>query len=255
MNFAFSSLLILLILVPGLVFFRFYYSEEFSKEYFKTSPFEVISTSLIPSMIFHLIGGWLVQKEGSYSIDLQTVGTLMIGTNQSTILQAAIGQIQTNVLPIVGYNLSLWLLAGLAGKIARTVVRGTGLDRRQKLFRFQNRWHYILTGEFLQFPRVPLEAKRKPDFTYVDALVQTHEGSIIYKGILADYDLTKSGEGLENIYLIHVERRYLSADKGDWRYKYRKKKNTYYEVPGELFVLKYEQVINLNVTYYAVEEL
>ena len=254
MNFAFSSLLILLILVPGLIFFRFYYSEEFSKEYFKTSPFEVISTSLIPSVVFHLIGGAVSSWTTGYSIDLQTVGFLLIGTNESALIKDSITNIQDNVYLIVKYNLLLWGFAGIAGKASRTIIRRSGLDRKQKLFRFRNRWHYILTGELLQFPRVPMEETDLPDFTFIDALVETQEGTIIYKGILADYDLTGSGDGLETIYLIHVERRYLSKDRGDWRYRYRNKKITYYEMPGELFILKYDEIVNLNVTYYALQD-
>ena len=177
----------------------------------------------------------------------------MAGSSSQEVKYAFLS-VEQHILPISLYNLSLWAIAGFLGKSSKTIVRDLKIDRRIKLFRFQNYWHYLLTGEVLEFPRVHMSSTGTPDLTFVDALVHTHEGSIIYKGILEEYSLTKTGSGLETITLSNVKRRYLKSDSASRLLFFRKKQNPYYEIPGELFVIRYNMIINLNVTYYKVSK-
>ena len=263
MNIAFSTLVVFLLLIPGLAFLRLYYSEEFSKEYFKTSFFEVVISALLPSIILHSVFCLLIYIIGD-SVSLIVIGKLIAGDNKD--IQEGIKNIQDNIWGIVAYYLCITLFASFLGIYLRMHVRTRGYDRTIKLLRFQNYWHYILSGEILQFPTLPIhirklatkkeidheEKKNFIDLTYVDALVATNEGSIIYTGILVDYQLTKLGEGLNLITLKGVSRRYLSVDKDNVNeeFGYREELKNYYRMPGDLFVIRYDQMINMNVTYY-----
>lgn len=73
------------------------------------------------------------------------------------------------------------IVAGSVGYVSREIVRYFNLDRRRKIFRFQNHWHYILKGEFYDFPRANIALKhdtvREIEFVFVDALIETSDCS------------------------------------------------------------------------------
>ncbi len=115
-------------------------------------------------------------------------------------------------------------------------------DRTIKLFRFQNEWHYLFSGEILDFPKIPGKGS-DIDFTYVDALVETEEGTVIYKGVLQDYILSKDG-GVDRIYLTDVKRRFLKDDN---------EQGKEYQLPGKFFIIPFSKILNLHLTYYAVD--
>lgn len=114
-------------------------------------------------------------------------------------------------------------------------------------------WHYILTGEFFDFPRAAFELTDKVstiEMVFVDALVETHEGTIIYTGILVDYELNKES-GLDFITLKRVKRRFLVGEKNEK--SENKKEDQYYEIPGHILVIRNDQLININFTYYKLK--
>ena len=96
----------------------------------------------------------------------------------------------------------------------------------------------------MDFPHVPGEAS-VVDFVWVDLMVQVNEGTIIYTGVLNDYVLSKEN-GLDRIYLSEVVRRYLGDD--------HNKKRLEYEMPGNFMVFPFDKVLNMNLTYYQIEE-
>jgi len=151
------------------------------------------------------------------------------------------------VFKIVFYLVSLGIISAASGYLVRKLIRKLKLDRKYKLLRFQNEWHYVFTGEILDFPKVPGKSE-EVDITYIDALVKTDEGTIIYMGLLADYVLSKDG-GLDRIYLKDVRRRFLNNQTEQAE---DNSTNKYYELPGEFFVLAYDKIINLHITYYKV---
>ena len=83
------------------------------------------------------------------------------------------------------------------------------------------------------------------------------EGNIIYSGILENYFLSKEN-GLDRIYLRNVYRRKLKDDLGNEHgnvgYLDRHLDNRYYAMPGDLFIINYDKIINLNITYYINQE-
>ncbi len=210
MNIALATLFLLILLYPGFIFRRFYYTEEFSKEYFKQSITDLLVAAILPSVLLHIAGYYLFIHP-RYSIHITTIGTLLSGTSDGTKVTDAFEGIYAQARSIVIYFIGVSLLAAIAGLGAKYIVRSAKLDRKLKLFRFQNEWHYIFSGEILDFPRVP----GNPDdisIRYIDALVKSDSGTIIYTGILADYVLSKDG-GIDRIYLTNVKRRYLKDDK------------------------------------------
>lgn len=252
MNIALATLTLLVILYPGFLFRRFYFTEEFSREYFKQSVTDLIFSSILPGFLIHFIGYFLFIK-GTTQIDVITIGTLLSGTSDSDKVTNAFKAVYEKAPFLIRYFTGVSFVGMTAGFMTKLVVRKLKLDRKIKLFRFQNEWHYIFSGEILDFPKVPGKAE-DIDCSYVDALVKTDEGTVIYTGLLADYILTKEG-GIDRIYLTDVKRRFLKDDiiKAPDLPNEKQEDNRYYYLPGQFFIIPYNLVINLHITYYKIK--
>jgi hypothetical protein len=240
MDFALTTVLLIFLLLPGLVFRRFYYTEEFSKEYFKESIPSFFLSVAVPSTVINILG-WQIGKTW-YRFDTTTLGILFSGTDDPSKIKEAFDSLYNYISPILWYFLLLCVLAFIFGSLSKAIVRNSKLDRRFKLFRYQNEWHYIFSGEILDFPKVSGEA-RDIDFTFIDALVDTDEGTIIYKGVLEDYILSKDG-GMDRIVLTDVKRRFFKDDG---------KEERNYTLPGQFLVIPFSKILNIHLTYYNVE--
>jgi len=245
-NIALSTFILLLLLLPGLTFRRFYYTEEFSKQYFKSSYGELFASTLVPSIIIHAFCLWVFAYP-NYEIDFQVLGTLVSGSNDQAEVSRAFKNIDTNKVYILSYFIIVILLSMIGGFSFKLFIRKLKLDRKIKLFRFQNEWHYLFSGEIYDFERI--DGHHKPiDIKYINALVDTSEGPIIYMGILADYVLSKTG-GIDRIYLSDVSRKPL---KNSLEGEHQNGVGSNYEMPGDFFVIPFDKIINLHIVYYKI---
>ena len=274
MNFAISTLVILYLILPGLAYRRFYYTEEFSKEYIKQDLFSLFISTFIPAIFVHALTIGIVSWFG-YEIDFRILGQIMTSKGYPKL---AFENLQQNAPNILIYTALSLFYAVLLGVVAKWIIRKLRLDHKFKLFRYQNHWHYIIRGEFFNFPKAAFDLQKDDvndiEFTFVDALVETPEGTLIYDGILVNYELSRDG-GLKNIQLSNVKRRYVHQDsqnKSDHNaqetvdYLYTTDsirfnaeaasiENNYYDIPGHILILPYDRVLNLNFTYYKLNEL
>ena len=243
MNFALPTLVLLILLIPGFLFRRFYYSGEFSKEYFKQNFTDLILPSLILSGIINTFCYTIIYLLGYHSNAVPAIAVLLSGTTDSFRVSSAIQILFLNLYPGLSYFLFTGITGALAGFISKYLVRTYKLDRKYKLFRFQNEWHYLFSGEILDFPDIQ-GSTRNVDFTYINVLVNTSEGSVIYRGYLSAYILSSS-TGIDRLYLTDAKRRYLKDDR-------QNEESTYYKMPGEFFVIFANQIVNLHISYYTI---
>ncbi len=246
MNFALPTIILLLMLVPGFLFRRLYYSGEFSKEYFKQNFTDYLFPSLIFSVLIHLICQGVLSVF-QFKISLWPL-FLLIGSNGSASETGnAFLQIYQNIYHLLFYFTITALTGAILGQLGKYVVRKFKLDLKYQLFRYQNEWHYVFSGEILDFPNITGQSDVRVEFLYVDALVKTAEGEILYTGYLSHYVLSSSS-GIEQLYLSDVKRRYLKNDKK------QQTDERYYYMPGNFLIIPYQQVINLNITYYRINQ-
>jgi hypothetical protein len=249
---ALSTIVLFVLLLPGIAYRRLYYSEEFSQQYFRENLFLVFTATIVPSLIFQLVGFWMARALGHPS-DLTVLGQLMAGGDDSI---AALGAVERQLDYIVLHQLLLIALAGAAGYLGRKAIRRWKWDRKYKLFRYQNNWHYLLRGEIFDFPRAAIDLQQdrveEIEIVFVSTIQDTAAGTYLYDGVLVDYELARDG-GLLTISLKSVKRRRLvedapkgQSDDPDLRY---------YPVRGNLLVLKYAELKNLNLTYYTLENV
>ncbi|HEX9653951.1 MAG TPA: hypothetical protein VGA99_09580 [bacterium] len=239
MSLAFSAVLIFLIFVPGAILRRSYFSGRFSLKFVARSPLGEIVWAIIPGTLLHLVMIFFIQKATTQQLDFATLGYLLVGAKDDANTARAFQVLGRDLGLIAKYNLLLWAIAAIIGHGFRLMVWRYHLDLRFNLLRFNNEWYYLLSGE---------TKKTKPgdvNYVWIDALVEKAGGGVIYSGLLVDFNLSQEG-GLESIYLTQVARRFLTSEStGETKQKPR-----YYDIPGDIFVLKYTQVVNLNISIY-----
>jgi hypothetical protein len=183
---------------------------------------------------------------------------------------------ENNVFLFVLYCTVVYIIAWYLGGVARRVVVKNKLDIQYPILRLHNDWHYILSGLILDFPGQPGDSENV-NTIWIDALVENKEGNVIYSGILKHYVLSKE-DGLDRLYLTAVQRRLFkddvvqefsghdeasNADAGventvDYDVEQQDELTTddrYYFMPGDYFILPYQEIKNLNIIYYREEEL
>jgi hypothetical protein len=246
MNLLFSSILLFILIAPGLIFRFSYLQGTYAKLNFKVSAIDEIFWAIIPALFFQLTAVVLLEKFFSAHIRIDIFYQLINGDTSAEIDFQAL---RKGFLPFLVYTLSLILVSAITGRGLRSIIRKLKLDIRYRFFRLNNEWHYLFSGEILDFPDVPGESENI-EIIQIDLLANTTEGSMIYSGILQDYYLSKDN-GLDRIYLSQVHRRKFKddLDPAD-QSNVQRLDERYYEMPGELFVIQYDKIVNMNVTYH-----
>ena len=112
------------------------------------------------------------------------------------------------------------------GGLARWMVTKFSLDLKYNILKVNNEWYYLFSGKL---------TSEKVEAIQLDVLVKSDKGTTLYSGILEDYFLNAEG-GIDRLYLIEVSR------------------DMKYQMPGDYFVIFGKEVLNMNVTYYRLQE-
>lgn len=139
MNVALSTLILFLFLIPGFLFRRFYYTGEFSKQYFKQNFTDLIFPTLIPSLLFHALGIFIISNlpfSDPLTINVAVISGLISGVANYDQVNTALQNIYTYSHAILGYFFFVSLLSTLTGFLTKAFIRNLKLDRKLKIFRF-----------------------------------------------------------------------------------------------------------------------
>lgn len=248
MNLILGSLFLFILVIPGLVFRYSYLHGTYAKQTFKISAVDEIFWAILPALILQLLGIIAVNRFTELEVKLDQVYAIITNASGSINFDT----VQRSLPSFLLYILSLISIAALLGLGVRFTVRRLKLDLKYSFLKINNEWYYLFSGEILD-SELPGESA-SIYFIQIDALVQTSEGTVVYCGILEDYFLSRDN-GLDRIYLSSVYRRRLGEDKteeGEKNVGYfeRYLDTRYYSMPGDLFVIPYEKIINLNITYH-----
>jgi hypothetical protein len=242
MNFAFVTVLLLLVTLPGITFRRSYYASRFSLNYISTNLLNELIWAIIPAIFLHAIAILLIEKYSNHRIDLECFGYLVVGGNDKEEIHKAFTTIQMNIGNIFLYFTTITFFSFLLGTSGRLIVRGFGLDIYIKILRFPNRWHYLFTGEYLDFER-GWKYHENIDFIIADILMQVGDECIIYSGILEEYYLSKTSGGLDSIMIKYPSKKSIKSN-GSSEYR---------EIPGNYLSIPFEKILNINIQYYEFE--
>jgi hypothetical protein len=247
MNIALGALLLFLLLFPGILVRISYLTGPHSRKNIQTSLVDELVLSLVPAFILQGIGYLIAERWFHYNIWLEQFYKLIIGANNKDY-KPDFELIEKSLPHFFAYNVVLLVVAITVGNLARKLVEQFNLDISIYSLRYNNDWYYLLSGRILNFPQWETAANQV-ESVYADVLVETKEGSVLYCGLLDEFYLSK--DGLDRICLSEVYRRKFTEDvKDDQRPEDKLFDNRYYRMPGDLFVIPYSQIRNLNLTYY-----
>ncbi len=242
MDIALGGIVILVILLPGLLFRKGYFSEEFSNQYTVGNFFRLFLDTLFPSIITYILFLPIIYYGCGYYYDIELI--LGVLSSDSNLVAKSIKQIDFYSKEILLFQLVINAVAFGAGYWLKSFVLKNSYDARSKFLRYKNVWHYILSAKYILFKRSQIDLLNNTiediDFTFVDALVDVGDKPILYTGVLVDYELARDG-GLDLLYLKFPQRKVLDSKCG------------FKEIEGNTLVLKYNEIINLNFSFIQVE--
>lgn len=246
MEIALGGLVILIILLPGISFRKGYFSEEFSNQYTIRDFFQLFINTLFPSLIAYLLFLPIIYFLFGYYYDFKIL--LGILSSSEKLVENSIKKIDEYKFEILTFQVIINSISFIFGYKLKDLILKYSYDATNKFFRYKNVWHYILSAKFILFKRSQIELTRDKiediDITFIDALSTLGEHSYIYTGILVDYELSVDG-GLELLYLKNAQRKFISEEN----------LTEYKDIDGHITVLKYENIINLNLSFIEVVEL
>lgn len=248
------SVLVFLIVSPGLTFFRAYYYDKFSIKYSRLTITDQVFRSIVPGITAQVIAVLLINAFSTYTVRLDIVAMLLLGAKEDKTIDIAFQVIGQCLHFVILYHLTMVSLGGFLGWQLRRLVRRVGLDRRWPWLRFDNKWFYLLSGEVVEFG----EGEQSTGFTdssliefvLLDILVEVEGGNILYTGVMFDYELENDG-GLRSLQIRGAKRKYINAVKSDATPEDltdRNNTNEYYDINGNILVIPSAQIINLNIT-------
>jgi hypothetical protein len=245
MNIAFTSVLIFILLAPGFLFRISYNSTKLSIRNPNRNIVNELTWSIIPSLTIHVIAIAIIEAFSSYYIDFSLLGNLILGVTDQNKASDSFMQLRTFLYPIFFYNLSVFSASFILGYVFNKLVRHWKIDRKIRYFRFSNKWHYIFTGECLDFPDVPDEFEEITN-KIINVLCKVNGKSVLYTGEYFNYYIDSNGD-LEAIHLKYPIRRYL--DDEDPASK------SYYHIESRYLVIPNSDIININFRYFNMEEV
>jgi hypothetical protein len=259
MNIAFPALIILLLILPGAIF-RYAYARG-SWGWSSPISFRTVSDEVAYSAIFavglHLI--WLLLASVlEFQADFRALVALVSGNfgAQGQRYERSLDAIALHPAAIVVYFISLFVASAASGRLAHWIVRRNRLDLRTQTFRFKNEWHYLLTGEMLAFKEVAIEP-RDVSGVLLSAVIDHAKDSYLYRGIVVDWSFATDGQP-DTIRLRFTHRRKLADDRPKdvprASGEFIPPDERYYEIHGDIFVMRYSELKTLNLDYFFLSE-
>jgi hypothetical protein len=242
------------LIIPGSLARRFYYNGEFSKQI-------NLSSSSSINLVYSLFVGIILSL--SFVAIFNSVSD--VGINIDSVLNRfdanfvsqqdkpkAIGKfdgLSDNILkvylPFIG---GMYFFSAMIGFFLSKFVVFFGWDTRWKFFRFGNNWHYLFSGKILKFKKYTssnVDHNLKVKYTYLDVLVSGKgDETTLYSGLFADYDINRQDiSKLEKIHLLKAT-----------RYKKDGNATLIRNIPGNLFTIMGDRILNINCTYICFDE-
>ncbi len=241
MEIAIGALVIIVLLLPGISFRKGYFSEEFSNQYTIKDFFQLFVNTFIPSVILYLLSLPIISIIG-YSYNIKVLIGLV--SSNDNLFEKSLEHVYNTQTEILVFQLVINIISFIIGYWLKNFFIKKSIDSKFEFFRYKNIWHYVLSAKFIDFERSQIQLYsdnvEDVDITFVDALVSVGNKVFIYNGMLVDYQLASEGN-LDFLIVKDVQRKQIDKKK-------------FKDVNGHVVVLKYENIINLNLTFIEAEE-
>ncbi len=239
MNVAFSAVVLFALVLPGFLFRQSFLKAEGEYVLLDFKPFgRATVAAFVWAVIFHAIALGIVDVFTAWRFDADTLLRLLAG-ERTTSVERALDQSAQHWNQIALYFTGLAAAAWLLGSLLRRLVTSRKWDRSDSrlapVLRFDTPWYYLLTG---------YDEDEPPHLVVVTTIVQVGAECFLYRGILVSFFLDSQGQ-LDRVVLTSVERRPIQQDRTDAD----PHEERFYPIDGDRFVIRYAQMITLNVSY------
>jgi hypothetical protein len=248
MNIALSAVVIFILLLPPIAFYLSYNTGIFSKANPKLGLLEGLLLSAIISIIIHALALVIIQKE----IRFDVLALILAGDLKDFDKKVSNKAFREMLLNFVLYNASLVIGAVILARICRRIVQLTGWHINSGILRLYNHWGYL----FLGYEVDKVSGQRNPvefDIIYVDAIVNTNAGTMIYSGYLIGY--VYFGETLDRIYLSETVKREFKINQQNEKGNILiNQAGDAKDIDGDTLVIPYSSIVNMNLHFIELPE-
>lgn len=242
-NIALNTIVYLMVFIfPGILFRKFLFIREYSKEFDKGNLFErfiwILFTSItmlaLVSMLFYILINVFHYKLLSY-ISYTTIRDTFIelSANQLPDPKKEGVDIKKIYFDFALLMFTVYFFSIIFGTVAYFItkskfIKGTGL------LKYLNYYEDIVKGSNEIRPDDTLTY----GYTIADVLVDTGDGSKLYSGRVKNYYLASDSNRFQTIVLCEV-----------LRYKKVDTETITVEIPGHNFLIEKDRILNINFTY------
>ena len=229
--------MIILGLLPGIVFFKGYFSGRFSKRLAAISGVSELALYVLFAVPLDWLALKLVYWWFGLELDFGMAAQLLLGpaTEQATgTLARSIRESWPVTAPIYsGVLVGSFLL----GNLVRKIVWLMRLDVRFPFFRMRHEWYYVLQGR--------LPALQRQVIPYADVLIEEPGGTggtRLYQGIVSSFEVDQQG----NISQIILRDAYKGQHGWGGPTEFK-------SIPGDRFVVMGSAIRSINLRYIIPE--
>ncbi len=243
MNLALGAVLLFILLLPPVTFYLAYTFGRYPKAGPRVSVVEGLMISAIFAVFVHAAAVFFIGGEIRFDVLAFFIGGDLSGFDQKMDNGEAGRLFRSFAL----YNFCLLLVMSGLGRLLRWLALRLNWHGRAEFFRLYNRWWYLFRGYRLD-ENIASGRPVEFDIVFVDALVDTNDGAMIYSGYLLDF--VCKGEMLERIYLSEASKREFrtSVPSGSSHIRVNEPGDPK-EIEGDTVSLNFSHIINLNLHF------
>ena len=237
MNIAVPALLIFVILLPGFIFLNAF--EKTENTDLERKPFQSSSAGAFAiAMVIQLLLSCIIDL--FIKIDFQLITKILFAVKLDP---AEIQSLSKSYHLILMYFIACYIFSYAAGKLMQKILLEMN-PYKNSLFSFDTPWYYELKGK--------ISEASDAEIIKISCMQDSKDGTVFYYGYLEDFYLNKNGN-LDRLVLSDVYRRKLEHD--DTSEEKPSSSSRFYKIKGDRLVIKYDQILNMNIEYLFIEEL
>ncbi len=267
-NLALNTIFYILIFIfPGLLFRKFYFSGDFTKQFQQGNLMErllwtlffstlIITLSVLGFIFLETYTNLKTQEYVSYENIKKLFETLSV--NKLPEKTDVDKYFYKNYVYLI---LIIYCISIFSGFVSYKLVRLTNLDSYIPVFRYKNYWHYLIRSKKINGQK---KSNNKYLYTNADVLIECKDKTELYSGYVQNYFIDPLTNKLNCIILKDAYKfiSVLNTENQDIETSIINKENVYEKhkvysdkvvykkyIPGDILTLFDDRIININLTY------
>lgn len=252
MNFALSTIVFIIFLLPGAIAQKSYYGHFKVKKASIHIPFsETLFSGILYSLIIHVSAICIITvclnaiPKFGVLYEIVSGKELKLTDEEYTHFFKQFGL----------YNISVITITWVFTKAFKHTIEYLNIHINYNSFRNANYWFELFSAKYLDRTNVKGQQKTT-DLIFVDVLT---DAEIIYSGFLRDFNYSPQKDELENIIITSTTKRIFSISENHDKLEGEKKEkaientkvnnNKPLQISGDAFVIPASKIVNINIYY------